>query len=127
MIPPARYEPDADLVARVGASGVGTASVVHDPIEGVSGADVVYADVWASMGQESEASERLKAFDGYQITSRLLDLAADNVCFLHCLPAHEGEEIAKGLFADPRTATVWAQAGNRLHAQKALLEHLITG
>ncbi|MBH96220.1 MAG: ornithine carbamoyltransferase, partial [Gammaproteobacteria bacterium] len=65
------------------------------------------------------------AFDGYQITPALLDSAAEDVCFLHCLPAHEGEEISANLFTDSRTESVWAQAGNRLHAQKALLEHLI--
>ena len=120
---PKGYEPASEWVEKAD----GHVSFADTPEDAARHAQVITTDVWASMGQESEASERLKAFDGYQITSRLLDLAADNVCFLHCLPAHEGEEIAKGLFADPRTATVWAQAGNRLHAQKALLEHLITG
>ncbi len=93
--------------------------------EAVAGAHVVTTDVWASMGQETELQARKNVFQSFQITSDLLDQARPDVCLLHCLPAHEGEEIAKGLFDDPRTATVWAQAGNRLHAQKALLEHLI--
>ena len=79
------------------------------------------------MGQENEIKDRLQAFNGYQITPALLDSAAKDVCFLHCLPAHKGEEISDNLFADSRTNSVWAQAGNRLHAQKALLEHLIKG
>jgi ornithine carbamoyltransferase len=78
------------------------------------------------MSQEGEANERLQAFKDFQITSELLDQASDDVCFLHCLPAHEGEEIAENLFDDQRTQHVWTQAGNRLHAQKALLEYLIS-
>ena len=120
---PKGYEPASEWVEKAD----GHVNFADTPEDAARHAQVITTDVWASMGQENEANERLKAFHGYQITPGLLDLAADNVCFLHCLPAHGGEEIAEGLFADPRTATVWAQAGNRLHAQKALLEHLITG
>jgi ornithine carbamoyltransferase len=118
---PKDYAPDPAWVAL----GRGRVHILQDPYEAVREAQVVTTDVWASMGQESETKKRLKAFQGFQVTPELLDAAADNVRFLHCLPAHEGEEISKGLFADRRTDTVWAQAGNRLHAQKALLEYLI--
>ena len=100
---------------------------VETASEAVAGAHVVSTDVWASMGQEAEAQSRINAFEKFQITPELLDKARPDVCFLHCLPAHEGEEIAEGLFNDSRTDAVWIQAGNRLHAQKALLEHLIIG
>lgn len=120
---PTGYEPASEWVEKAN----GHVNFVDTPEEAAANAQVITTDVWASMGQEDEAKERLKAFDGYQITPALLDLAADNACFLHCLPAHEGEEIVEGLFSDSRTATVWAQAGNRLHAQKALLEYLING
>jgi len=119
---PKGYEPASEWIEKAD----GNVNFADTPEEAAANAQVITTDVWASMGQEDETKERLKAFDGYQITPALLDLAADNACFLHCLPAHEGEEIAEGLFSDSRTATVWAQAGNRLHAQKALLEHLIT-
>ena len=120
---PPGYQPAAEWIERAN----GHVTFVDSPQDAARDAQVITTDVWASMGQENETDERLNAFDGYQITPELLDLAADNACFLHCLPAHEGEEIAPNLFADPRTETVWAQAGNRLHAQKALLEHLIIG
>ena len=100
---------------------------VQSPLEAALNAHVVTTDVWASMGQEAEAQARVNAFQSFQITPEILDQARPDACFLHCLPAHEGEEIATGLFNDSRTDTVWTQAGNRLHAQKALLEHLILG
>lgn len=118
---PEGYAPDTDWVALGGDR-------VHfepDPTRAVNGAQVVTTDVWASMGQEAEQAKRLTDFARYQVTPELLDHAASDVCFLHCLPAHQGEEISHGLFNDPRTYSVWEQAGNRLHAQKALLEHLI--
>ncbi len=83
-------------------------------------------DVWASMGQEEEQTKRESDFAGFQVTESLLDRAADDVLFLHCLPAHRGEEISETLLDDPR-AVVWQEAGNRLHAQKALIEFLLLG
>ena len=120
---PATYKPEPEWIEKAN----GRARFVDSPEEAVEGAQVVATDVWTSMGQEDEIDDRLLAFNGYQITPALLDSAAKDVCFLHCLPAHEGEEISKNLFADRRTNSVWSQAGNRLHAQKALLEHLING
>jgi len=119
---PDGYEPSAEWVDKARDR----VRFVSSPEEAVQGAQVVTTDVWASMGQEGEANERLQAFRDYQITSELLDRASNDVCFLHCLPAHEGEEIAENLFDDQRTRHVWTQAGNRLHAQKALLEYLIS-
>jgi len=98
--------------------------VVRDPREAIAGAHLVSTDVWASMGQEEEAKARLALFKPYQVTRELLDQAAEDVLFMHCLPAHRGEEISLDLLDDPRSV-VWDQAENRLHAQKALLEFLI--
>ena len=95
-----------------------------DPREAVAGAHLVSTDVWASMGQEDEAAARIALFRPYQVNAALLDGAADDVLFMHCLPAHRGEEISEELLDDPRSVA-WDQAENRLHAQKALLELLI--
>ncbi|MFH0847749.1 MAG: ornithine carbamoyltransferase [Chloroflexota bacterium] len=100
--------------------------LLTDPREAVRDADVVYTDVWTSMGQEEEAEIRRKAFTGYQVNESLLDLASPGVIFMHDLPAHYGEEVAEGIFDDPR-AVVFDQAENRLHAQKALLAYLLGG
>ena len=97
---------------------------MESPAEAVAGADLVVTDVWSSMGHEGEESQRRSAFDGYQITTALLDQAADDVLFMHCLPAHRGEEISADLLDDPRSVA-WVEAGNRLHSQKALLEFLL--
>jgi len=98
--------------------------MVHDPREAVRGAHLVLTDVWISMGQEAERETRLRAFSGYQVDRALLDLAAPEALFMHCLPAHRGEEVAAEVMDDPRSV-VWDEAGNRLHAQKALLELLV--
>jgi ornithine carbamoyltransferase len=107
-----------------GASVGGSVSQVTNPQEGVAGADIVYTDVWTSMGQEAETAKRLIAFDGYQVNPALLDQAAPNVKFMHDLPAHPGEEISDGLLYDPRSVA-FDQAENRLWAQAALMEKLI--
>ena len=120
--PPA-YQPDPSW----DKLGKGRVQFSTDPIAAVKGAHVVTTDVWASMGQESEVRERRAALAPYQVTESLLEQAADDVMFLHCLPAHRGEEISDTLLDDSRTEWVWIQAGNRLHAQKALLEYLILG
>jgi ornithine carbamoyltransferase len=117
---PDGYEPDAGLLEQAGDR----VRIVRDPREAVQGAHLVTTDVWASMGQEKEASERLALFKPYQVDRTLLDAADRNVIFLHCLPAHRGEEVSEDLLDDPRSAA-WDQAENRLHAQKALLEMLI--
>ncbi len=101
-----------------------SARTVRDPSEAVSGADVVITDVWASMGQEAEAERRRKAFEGYLVNPALMARANRNAVVLHCLPAHRGEEI-DALYLDGPDAVVWSEAENRLHTQKALLEHLL--
>jgi len=99
-------------------------TLVRDPKEAVKGADLVVTDVWASMGQEEEQKEREEKFAGFQVTKELLALANPDVLFMHCLPAHRGEEVSAEVMDDPNSV-VWDEAENRLHAQKALLEFLM--
>ena len=113
-----------DAVNSYGASVGGSVSQVTSTQEGVVGADIVYTDVWTSMGQETETAKRLIAFDGYQVNPSLLDQAAPNVKFMHDLPAHPGEEISDGLLYDPRSVA-FDQAENRLWVQAALMEKMI--
>ena len=117
---PEGYEPDPRFIALAGDR----LQIVRDPRQAVAGAHLVSTDVWASMGQEDESRLRMEKFKGFQVTEELLDLAAEDVVFMHCLPAHRGEEISMTLLDDPRSV-VWDQAENRLHAQKALLELLV--
>lgn len=98
--------------------------LVDNPQDAVKDAHLVVTDVWASMGQEAEQQQREKAFVGYQVSRELLDKADNDVLFMHCLPAHRGEEISADLLDDPR-AVVWDEAQNRLYAQKALMEFLL--
>jgi ornithine carbamoyltransferase len=121
-VPPG-YEPeDGPLdVARTAAEETGAAvRVVHDPREAADGAEVLYTDVWTSMGQEEERARRLRDLDGYGIRDELLELAEDDAIVLHCLPAHYGEEITEEIAYGPQSA-IWDEAENRLHSQKALL------
>ncbi|NWB98142.1 ornithine carbamoyltransferase [Pseudomonas gingeri] len=117
---PEGYDPSPALLAQAGER----VQLVRDPREAVRGAHLVSTDVWTSMGQEEETAKRLALFAPLQVTRELLDLAAPDVLFLHCLPAHRGEEISLDLLDDPRSVA-WDQAENRLHAQKALLELLV--
>ena len=118
---PEGYGIDESVIDRA-ATFDGAPTVTTDPASAVSDADVVYTDVWVSMGQESEREEKLQAFEGFQINDSLLNEQTETV--LHCLPAHRGEEITNSVIESDRAA-VWDQAENRLHAQKALLTHLI--
>ena len=118
---PPGHAPEAGLLA-----ATDNAALVDSPAEAVTGADLVVTDVWSSMGHEGEEAARLAVFNGYQVTPELLDRASADALFMHCLPAHRGEEISADLLDDPRSA-VWEEAGNRLHSQKALLEHLLLG
>ncbi|MFO8046473.1 MAG: ornithine carbamoyltransferase [Halomonas sp.] len=119
---PEGYEPRHDILEAAGDRVV----ILRDPGEAVVDADLVTTDVWASMGQEEEQAKREADFSGLQVTEALLDRAKADALFLHCLPAHRGEEISETLLDDPR-AVVWQEAGNRLHAQKALIEFLLLG
>ena len=102
-----------------------TARQVNNPQDAVEGADVVYTDVWVSMGNEAETQQRLRDFHGYQVNSKLMELANPDAIFMHDLPAHRGEEISDGMLEHPQSV-VFDQAENRLHAQKAALEFLLT-
>ena len=117
---PAGYLPDAGILAAAGER----ASLADSPRAAAEGADIVVTDVWASMGQEAEQAAREKAFDGYQVDTELMAVAAPDALFMHCLPAHRGEEVAADVIDGPRSV-VWDEAENRLHAQKALLEFLL--
>src|SRR5690606_6925265 len=117
---PEGYEPDQAFLDQAGDR----VTLLRDPAAAVAGAHLISTDVWASMGQEDEARDRLQRFAPYQVTSALLDLADESVIFMHCLPVHRGEEVSAELMDDPRSV-VWDQAENRLHAQKALVEFLL--
>ena len=124
---PPGYEPCADVIewAERHEAVAGTACrVVASPEAAVSGADVVYTDTWISMGRENETEERRRAFAGFKVTPELFDAAAPDAIFMHCLPAHRGEEVAAAVIDSPRSV-VFAQAHNRLHAEKALLLALL--
>jgi ornithine carbamoyltransferase len=123
---PAGYEPDAGIVEEASrvASRPGRITVSNDPAEAVAGAHAVYTDVWASMGQESEAADRDQAFAGYQVDENLLAQARPDAVFMHCLPAKRGREVTDAVMESARSV-VFDQAENRLHAQKALLVMLL--
>lgn len=118
---PEGFDPDPDLLDRCGSR----VQLYRDPREAVAGAQLVTTDVWASMGQEDQQEDRLAVFNPYQVTPELMALAQKDALFLHCLPAHRGEEVAAAVIDGPQSQ-VWDQAENRLHAQKALVEWLLT-
>lgn len=120
---PKGYEPAPDVLARADETGRGQRVVTQDIDAAVRGAHVVTTDVWASMGQEEEREQRRRAFAGYCVTAARMNVAAAGALFLHCLPAHRGEEV-DGAVIDGPASVVWDEAENRLHAQKALLELL---
>jgi len=119
---PKGYEPNNALLVNTQEHVTHT----YDPAEAIAGADLVCTDVWASMGQESEAQARLQVFEPYQINTLLMSLADPDALFMHCLPAHRGEEVTAEVI-DSADSVVWDQAENRLHAQKALIEFLSIG
>lgn len=120
---PSGYEPDRGLLEAAKTRGANV-RLLNDPVAAVSGADVVYTDVWASMGQEAEAEERAERFRPYQVNEDLLAHAKDDVIVLHCLPAHRGQEITDAVMDGPHSA-VFDQAENRLHIQKAIMVDLL--
>ncbi|HEX9380767.1 MAG TPA: ornithine carbamoyltransferase [Gaiellaceae bacterium] len=120
---PADYRPEQEAV-RIAREAGGSVELVEDPRAAVEGADVLYTDVWTSMGQEEERERRLRDFAGYGIDAELLARAGDNAIVLHCLPAHYGEEITEDVLYGTHSA-VWDEAENRLHAQKALMALVI--
>jgi ornithine carbamoyltransferase len=121
---PEGYDPDAAILER--AKKKAKVTVVRDPKEAVAGADVVNTDVWASMGQEEEQKVREKAFAGYQVDDALMKRAHKKAIFLHCLPAHRGQEVSASVIEGPQSR-VWDEAENRLHIQKAIMAVLMGG
>jgi ornithine carbamoyltransferase len=120
---PKGYEPNPEIVRWAREDGRETGFellLTNDPKEAVRGADAIYADVWTSMGQEAEKEDRLKTFAPYQVNPALMDLAKPGAIFMHCLPAHRGEEVTASVFDSPRSV-VFDQAENRLHIQKAIM------
>ncbi|MFO7292586.1 MAG: ornithine carbamoyltransferase [Actinomycetes bacterium] len=122
LVGPPGYEPDPAVVAL--AREHGEVTLFEDPYEAVAGSDVVYTDVWASMGQEAEAELRRRHFEPYRVTLELFERANPDAIFMHCLPAHRGEEVVDEVIDHPRSV-VFDQAENRLHSFKALLLHLL--
>ncbi|QSA97206.1 ornithine carbamoyltransferase [Methylococcus sp. EFPC2] len=117
---PEGYEPESELLEQAGSRVV----LTRDPREAALGADLIVTDVWASMGQEEEQEQRVRAFAGYEVDENLMAVAAPDALFMHCLPAHRGEEVSAAVLEGPQSV-VWDEAENRLHAQKALLELLL--
>ncbi len=118
---PAGYDPDTGILSAAGDR----CEIIRDPVVAAEGCDLVVTDVWASMGQEEEQKAREKAFAGYQVDNRVMAVAKPDALFMHCLPAHRGEEVSAEVIDGPRSV-VWDEAENRLHAQKALLELLLS-
>ena len=124
---PAGYEPDARLLDAVGATAAatgGTIVLTHDPVAAASGADAIYTDVWTSMGKESEDAARHAAFAGFRVDAALMAHASRSAIYLHCLPAHRGEEVTDEVIDGP-ASRVWRQAENRLHTETALLYSIL--
>jgi len=120
---PEGYGPDPVILERTKACALkhgGSIELTSDPIAGVTGADVVYTDVWASMGQEADAVNRIQRFQGFQVNRELLSFADSEAIFMHCLPAHRGEEVSADVIDGPQSV-VFDQAENRLHAQKGIM------
>lgn len=121
---PEGYDPDKAILER--AQTVANVRVVRDPAEAADGADVINTDVWASMGQEEEQVVREKAFAGYMVDARLMGRAKTSAIFMHCLPAHRGEEVSADVIDGPQSV-VWDEAENRLHVQKAIMANTMGG
>jgi ornithine carbamoyltransferase len=121
---PKGYEPDPDVLKEAKASAKSEIKIIRDPKDAAMGADVLYTDVWVSMGQEKEEKQKKKKFKAYQLNSKIVSYAKKDAIILHCLPAHRGEEITDDVIDSPQSA-VFDQAENRLHVQKALLEFLL--
>ena len=128
IVTPPPYQPDTEILElarqNIRKNKAGTIEITKDPVTAIRDADVIYTDVWISMGQENERKERLDHFKSYQINNSLIKAAKPDVLLMHCLPAHPGEEVTKELLYGPQSI-IFDQAENRLHTQKALLIHLI--
>jgi len=121
MACPKGYEPDEGILKAALRDSEARIEMISDPVEAVQGADVIYTDVWASMGQEGEHGLRKRFFEPYQVNQKLVDQAKDDVIIMHCLPAHRGEEISADVLEGPNSV-VWDQSENKMHMHKAVLE-----
>ncbi len=123
---PESYEPDRDVLAKAKSVSMSKIEIMRDPLKAAEKADVLYTDVWVSMGQEEEKAKRLQAFKNYTIDAKLLKVAKDDCIVMHCLPAHRGEEISEDII-DGTHSVIFDQAENRLHVQKAIFMKLLEG
>ncbi|XP_049390667.1 ornithine transcarbamylase, chloroplastic [Solanum stenotomum] len=121
---PKGFEPDEETVKKAQGAGVSKIEITNDPKEAVRGADVVYSDVWASMGQKEEAAQRRQVFQGFQVDEELMKIAGQKAYFMHCLPAERGVEVTNGVVEAPNSI-VFPQAENRMHAQNAVMLHVM--
>nr|DAD40768.1 TPA_asm: hypothetical protein HUJ06_015091 [Nelumbo nucifera] len=121
---PKGFEPDQKTVDKARSAGISKIEITNDPREAVRGADVVYSDVWASMGQKEEAAYRRQAFQGFQVDEALMEIAGPKAYFMHCLPAERGVEVTDGVI-EARNSIVFPQAENRMHAQNAIMLHVL--
>ena len=124
IVCPEGFEPDRETVNQTRDFGISTVEISHDPMTSVNGADVIYTDVWASMGHESKAVERKKKFEPFQVNERLMKAAGEQAFFMHCLPAHRGDEVTDDVI-DGSQSIVFDEAENRLHVQKAIMVFLM--
>ena len=123
VVCPEGYQPDMDLVDRANQSGISEINISHDPHEGVRGADVIYTDVWASMGQKEEAQQRRKIFEPFQVNQEMISATGGKTLFMHCLPAERGVEVTDEV-CDADYSIIFDQAENRMHAQNAIMLYL---
>jgi ornithine carbamoyltransferase len=123
---PKGYEPNREILEKALSLKCGKINVTNNPLEAIKGADIVYTDVWASMGQEREQSIRKNVFGPFQVNAELIREASDDAIIMHCLPAHREEEISEDVLEGPQSV-IWDQAENKMHMHKAILEILITG
>ena len=124
IVCPEDFEPDPDLYSLVKSTGLSNVEIEHDPIVGVNSADVVYTDVWASMGQKEESDKRKKIFENYQVNKNLMSHAKPDAIFMHCLPAERGVEVTDAV-CDSANSVIFDQAENRMHAQNAIILKLM--
>ncbi len=125
IVCPEEYCPDMDLVKKAKAKGLSDINIEHDPYDGVKNSDIVYTDVWASMGQKEEADKRKKIFEPFQINEKLFNASGENTYFMHCLPAERGVEVTDQICDHPNSI-IFDQAENRMHAQNAIVLDLLT-
>lgn len=122
---PKGFEPDVKTVEKARQAGFSKIEITNDPKEAVKGADIVYTDVWASMGQKEETAKRRSLFKGFQVNQELMDIAGSKALFMHCLPAEKGVEVTEEVIEGPKSI-IFSQAENRLHAQNAIMLHVLS-